>query len=315
MSDPQSIPGYTLLRPVGRGNTSQVYLASDPDGQRVALKLPHDSTLQHQEAAERFGNEVRLTLQLRHPHLVRGYAGMPFGTQAFLSMRYYPGGALDEQLGDLPERRLPTMEAARILTDVASALVYLHEAGAVHQDVKPQNVYVDGGRAALGDLGSTYFTSQGGKVSGSPYYMAPEIYHGESSSSASDVYSLGIMMYELLTGARPFQGSTYEELMVSHLTRFPQPLSHLNPEIPRSVARLAEQALAKRAADRPAAATLHQALQAFIGETPPEPEGLTPVAPSKAMGRHAPAPPRTPENAKGPAAPEGRSWNPFKRRK
>ncbi|PJI53070.1 hypothetical protein CTI14_33620 [Methylobacterium radiotolerans] len=76
---------------MGRGNTSQVYLASDPDGQRVALKLPHDSTLQHQEAAERFGNEVRLTLQLRHPHLVRGYAGMPFGTQAFLSMRYYPG--------------------------------------------------------------------------------------------------------------------------------------------------------------------------------------------------------------------------------
>lgn len=324
MTNPEQIlPGYQLLRTIGRGNTSSVRLAINPEGQQVAVKLPHPETLKVHDSAERFGNEVRLTLQFRHPHLVRGFDGTPFGTQAFLAIEYYPRGALSEHLAQLPInlRTLPLESALRVLADISSALTYLHKLDAVHQDVKTQNVYVDvEGRAALGDLGNTYFTSQGGKVSGSPYYMAPEIYHGEGSSSASDVYSLGIMMYELLTGNRPFSGSTYEELMIAHLTRFPAPLNHLNASVPRPVARLAEQALAKRPNERPSADTIRRALLSALGETPQD--ELTEekeAQPEQTMGRHGPVAPREPLTSKAaePAPAENKKarggWNPFKR--
>lgn len=326
MTEPTPIPGYTLIRPIGRGNTSLVFLATDQAGQQVALKRPHTSTLKVQEAAERFGNEVRLTMKFRHPHIVHGYAGTPFGPQAFLALRYYPHGALNEQLAGLPGGRLRVPEALRILADIASALAYLHHLGAVHQDVKTQNVYVDQGRAALGDLGNTYFTAQGGQVSGSPYYMAPEIFHGESSSSASDVYSLGILMYELLSGARPHQGNSYEELMVAHMTRLPPPLTHLNPSVDRLVSRLAGQALAQRPTERPTADTIRRALLSALGETP-EDEVYDETARTSATmfptGRHGhapPAPSRTtkPEPAgrnEAKAAPKTGGWNPFKRKK
>lgn len=328
MSEQRTIPGYILLRPLGRGNTSLVHLAAADDGRYVALKVPHEQTLKDQEAAERFGNEVRLTLQFRHPHLVQGFDGKPFGTHSFLALRYYPHGDLTEELDSLPgARRLREDKALRILADVTSALTYLHHLGAVHQDVKPHNVYVHEGRAALGDMGSTYFTAQGGKVSGSPYYMAPEIYHGESSSAASDVYSVGVMMYELLSGSRPYTGHSYEELMVAHLTRFPQPLSYLNTNVDRRVSRLAEQALAKRSAERPSADELRRALLQALGETPQdevydEPAEPAPVQapPTRKVGRHGPAPlAESSVAASGEAdaqdAEKSGRWNPFKRRK
>lgn len=325
MTDSSRIPtGYRLIRSIGRGNTSQVYLATDPEGREVALKLPHPETLRVHDSAERFGNEVRLTLQFKHPHIVRGFAGTPFGTLAFLSIQYFPVGSLSEQLVVQQGRKLDLPQAMRILCDIAGALAYLHKNGAVHQDVKTQNVYVDAqGRAALGDLGNTYFIAQGGKVSGSPYYMAPEIYHGESSSSASDVYSLAVMMYELLTGQRPFNGGSYEELMVAHLTRFPTPLSHVNPDVPRPVSRLVEQAIAKKPQDRPTADSIYRALLAALNEKPDdeEVEGVQSPATYQA-GRHGttrvppgsatPAPPATPST---PPEKGGWGWNPFKKKK
>ncbi|WP_189011567.1 serine/threonine-protein kinase [Deinococcus malanensis] len=329
MTSERTIPGYKLLRLLGRGNTSLVYLAAAEDGRHVALKIPHEQTLKEKEAAERFGNEVRLTLQFRHPHIVHAHAGTPFGAQAFLALRYYPQGDLTEHLEDLPPgRRLPERQALRILADVASALTYLHHLGAVHQDVKPQNVYVHEGRAALGDMGSTFFTSQGGKVSGSPFYMAPEIYHGESSSGASDVYSLGIMMYELLSGARPFHGSSYEELMVAHLTRFPRSMAHLNSHVDRRISRLAELALAKRPAERPSADELRRALLEALGEPPQDeiyddsPSTPEVVTAGRTVGRHKPVPMVVPAPTSPPAPAEddkesdrsGR-WSLFKRRK
>ena len=326
MTEPakRAIPGHTLHRTLGRGNTSLVWLATDPQGRDVALKLPHEETLRVQEAAERFGNEVRLTLKFQHPHVVQGYAGQAFGPEAFLTIRYYPDGALNEQLARI-SGRLPPASAMRLLADVASALAYLHHLGAVHQDLKTHNIYVDeAGRAALGDLGNTYFVAQGGQVSGSPYYMAPEIYHGESSSAASDVYSLGILMYELLAGERPYQGHTYEELMVAHMTRFPAPLTHLNPAVSRPVSRLAELALAKRPGERPSADAIRRALLKDLGETPHDEVYEDSSAPveqevgkTTLVGRHGPVQSRTPrpEPEARPEPPRGGGWNPFKRRK
>jgi len=319
MTAHRSLPGYRLLHLLGRGHTSLVHLARDPQGRQVALKIPLEETLGTPEAAARFGNEVRLTLQFRHPRLVRGYAGTAFGPQAFLALHYYPEGALSDLLERQSGTRLPLQEALRVLADVASGLGHLHRLGAVHQDVKTQNVYLEGGRAALGDLGSTYFTAQGGETSGSPFYMAPEIYQGEGSSPASDVYSLGILAYELLSGERPHQGESYQELMGAHLTRFAPPLSALNPGVPRPVARLAELALAKRPQDRPTAEALRRALLAALGEDPheemPVESAPAPVAASRQVGRHGqPAPPSAPPPDEESEAVGGR-WNPFRRRK
>ncbi|WP_412027409.1 serine/threonine-protein kinase [Deinococcus yunweiensis] len=322
------IPGYAMHRVLGRGNTSAVHLAIDPDGRKVALKIPHPDTLRVQDAAERFANEVRLTLKFKHPRLVRGWAGTPHGQHAFLSLEYYPQGSLSDHLEQQLVRRVELERALRILADVASALAYLHKQGAVHQDVKTHNVYLDDqGRAALGDMGSTYFVAQGGKVSGSPYYMAPEIYHGETSSSASDVYSLGILMYELLSGDRPFNGNSYEELMVAHLTRFPVSLSHLNPAVARSVSKMAELALAKRPADRPTAEAIRREILLSLGEQTDEERGddelrRTQAEPVKNVGRHGHSTQRSaPRPAEPTPAPriekddEKRGWNPFRRKK
>ena len=317
---PLTLKNYALSRSIGRGNTSDVRLATGPDGREVAIKLPLPATLRQHDAAERFGNEVRLTLQFQHPHVVRGFAGTPFGPGAFLALFYYPEGPLSNRLRGQP---LPNEEALRILADIAAALAYLHRLGAVHQDVKPQNVYVSGGRAALGDLGSADFVAQGSKTSGSPYYMAPEVYHGESTSSASDVYSLGVMAWELLTGARPFVGNSYEELMVAHLSRFPAPLASLRPELPRALSRLLDRTFAKRPHERPTADALRRALLEALGETPQEedlPAEEAPLAGQQA-GRHTAAPrvtgpqgstetPTQPERVR----PARRGWNPFRRK-
>lgn len=314
-----NIPNYEILRALGRGNTSVVCLARDAQGREVALKVPSPTTLGDPAAAARFGNEVRLSLQLKHPHLIKAYGGTAFGTQAHLALHYYPHGALSDQLEAQEGRALSRKEAMRILADIASALRFLHESGAVHQDVKPQNVYVDGeGRAALGDLGSAYFTAQGSQTSGSPFYMAPEVYRGDATTPASDVYSLGIMMYELLGGERPFKGESYDALMVAHLNSFAEPLSQLAPSVPRSVARMAEKALAKRASDRPTAEAIEQVLLVALGEkvvTPEADPAPAPApAPSVVTGRHAAAEPSR-EKEKDHKEKGGFSWNPFKRKK
>jgi eukaryotic-like serine/threonine-protein kinase len=337
--------GYRLLRGLGRGNTSRVYLAekatldkpgSQPQvrcGTRVALKLPLPETLADQAAAERFANEVRLTLQFRHPHLVGGLDGTPFGPDAFLAMHHYEGGMLARELA---QGQLELKTALRVLADVASGLAYLHKAGAVHQDVKTQNVYLEPGetqgsfRAALGDFGSTYFQAQGGQVSGSPFYMAPEVYQGEMTGPPSDVYSFGVLAYELLTGERPHRGDSYETLMVSHLTHFPAPLAKLG--VPKGLGRLLDAALAKRPADRPESALLRRGLFDSLGlpdEAGPEHIDSAPKAPKvsrASVGRHGPEVTALQQTDSGVSAqlaagltrqqavPEKRGWNPFKKK-
>jgi len=341
--------GYRLLRGLGRGNTSRVYLAEkiaaapgSPEaeagqpaavrsGTRVALKLPLPATLADQAAAERFANEVRLSLQFRHPNLVVGLDGTPFGPDTFLAMRHYAGGTLAQQLG---VGKLSLSVTLQVLTDVASGLASLHRAGAVHQDVKTQNVYLEAAeepgrfRAALGDFGSAYFQAQGGQVSGSPFYMAPEVYQGEMTGPPSDVYSFGVLAHELLTGERPHLGDSYERLMISHLTHYPM---QLNIEgVPRGLSRLLDAALAKRPADRPDSAALRRALLSSLGqpdetEAVAEPEAAPPAPVSRAsVGRHgadsAPAtrpPTFTQPGAKAPEPPPPsgkRGWNPFRKR-
>lgn len=298
-----SIPGVTLLRPIGRGYTARVF-AGKVEGLsgQYAIKVPNPETLADHAAAERFANEVRLSMQFNHPNLVRGVSGVAFGAGAYLAMPRYREGTLGDQ--QEAGRTFSTAETLAILADIAAGVCYLHQQGGVHQDIKPHNVYLGGektgGAAALGDFGSTYLAGGKRSVSGSPFYMSPEIYHGEASSSASDVYSFGVMSYELLAGKRPFVGSSYEELMVAHLTQFAAPLGAQNPEVPRPLVRLIEQSMSKQAYERPSAAALLEALQQVTQPAPaaePEPAPEAPKLGRASLQEAAPpAPEPTPES-------------------
>ncbi|PYE48700.1 serine/threonine-protein kinase [Deinococcus yavapaiensis] len=317
-----NLPDYTLQRTLGRGNSAWVYLALNSQGQRVALKVPFQETLENPERAERFANEVRLSLQLKHENLVIGYAGVPFGTNSFLAMRYFPESTLARwlELGRVPEN-----EALVIISDVARALTFLHAQGVVHQDVKSQNVYLDAGRAALGDFGAAYFIAQGGRGAGSPFYMAPEIYRGELGTPASDVYSLCVLAYELLTGERPFVSDTYEGLMVAHLSSYPKSLVHTVSKVPKSVTALVERGLAKTAQDRPVARDFVMAIEEVQGVRSglklDEVAASNDLKPPTTFGRAGAAKPTMAASAERSAnsgqsgQPERRAWwKPFKKR-
>ncbi|MDO4262906.1 MAG: serine/threonine-protein kinase [Deinococcus sp.] len=336
MSDLPTIPGFRPTRLLGTGSTARVYLARDAEGRRVALKvlLPAAERQDNPGAAEMFAGEVRMTLQLRHPHLVRGYSGQAYGEGAWLALEYFPDGSLDQQM--MTGVPLPLEQGARTLRGVAAGLDYMHAQGAVHQDVKTQNVYLDGGRAVLADFGCSYMIGQGGRAGGSPFYMAPEIYRGEGGTAASDVYSFGVLGYEVLAGQRPFRAESYEDLMGEHLLTAAPALSHLNPQVPRPLARLLQRALAKAPADRPALGELLAALDDVAGAEQVAPVPL-PVARTESgaqLGRHAaptsaadgPAPASVAQEASGAgeaASSAGANngatgllsrWNPFRKK-
>ncbi len=239
MTRPLRREDFRLELLLGLGATGQVYLAYAPDGRPVALKIPRAEVHKDPALAERFAREVRLSLGLSHPHLVKGIAGKPYGKGAFLALEYFKEGSLEERLQKGP---LPREHALGYLGQLAEALLYLHRLGIVHQDVKPANVFLRGTVAKLGDFGvaRTREDAEPLERAGSPFYMAPELFKGEEASPASDAYSFGVLAYELLAGKRPFYGETYEELLAAHLTEKPPPLKGENPQIARAVLGLLE---------------------------------------------------------------------------
>jgi serine/threonine-protein kinase len=226
---------FRLEMLLGLGQTAQVYLGRAPDGTRVALKIPKKEVRQDPKLAERFAREVSFSLSLRHPHLVRGLAGVPFGEEAFLALEYFPEGTLEDRLRQGP---LPREEGVRALLQVGEALLFLHGKGLLHQDVKPSNVFVGEGVYKLGDLGTLRTPEdRTQEYAGSPHYLAPELFLGASPSPKSDAYSFGVMAYEVLTGKRPFRGETLEEVRNAHLF-LPPPPTNLPPYLDRALRRL-----------------------------------------------------------------------------
>ncbi|MFC0596620.1 serine/threonine-protein kinase [Thermus composti] len=248
---------------LGLGQTAQVYLALGPKGERVALKIPKKEVREDPRLSERFGREVSFSLSLRHPHLVRGLWGVPFGEEAFLALEYFPQGTLEERLQKGP---LPREEALKALRQVGEALVFLHGKGLLHQDVKPSNVFVGEGGYKLGDLGTLRAKEDPSpEYAGSPPYLAPELFLGERPSEKSDAYSFGVMAYELLVGRRPFHGKTLEALRNAHLLLPPPPTAQ-PPRLDRALRGL----LAKKPGERLSVGAFLELLEEKPQETLPE---------------------------------------------
>ncbi|GIX34259.1 MAG: hypothetical protein KatS3mg126_0038 [Lysobacteraceae bacterium] len=226
-----NIPGYRILRPLGEGGMASVFLAVQESLDReVALKVMAPALAANAEFTERFLKEGRITAKLSHPNLVTVYDIGSHGSIYYLAAEYIPGGSLREKI----DAGLTVAETLDIVCDVARGLHYAHEKGFVHRDVKPGNILFKlDGTAVLADFGiakamdAKSSATMAGASIGTPDYMSPEQARAESVDGRSDLYSLGAMLYEMLTGEPPYQASDPFTVALMHVT---QPVPTLPPE-------------------------------------------------------------------------------------
>jgi serine/threonine-protein kinase len=252
---------YLLERELGGGGMSRVFVALDRAlGRKVVVKvlLPE---LAAGVNVERFRREIQLAAQLQHPHIVPLLsAGEAEGLPYFI-MPFVTGESLRARVAR--EGEFPIAETVRILRDVVSALAYAHGNGVIHRDVKPDNVLLSGGVAVVTDFGvakavsassdaaGTGLTSLGVAL-GTPAYMAPEqATASPNTDHRADIYALGIVAYEMLTGATPFVGRSAQQVLAAQVVEEPEPVERRRPAVPPMLATLVRECLAKRPADRP----------------------------------------------------------------
>jgi hypothetical protein len=247
---------YRIIGLLGRGGMGEVYRADDLKlGQPVALKFLPKHLASDRERLERFYAEVRMARQVSHPNVCRVYDVGEVDGQHFLSMEYVDG----EDLASLLKRigHLPADKALDISRELCAGLAAAHDKGVLHRDLKPSNVMIDGrGRARITDFGLAVAADEAfdGEVSGTPAYMAPEQLAGKGASARSDVYSLGLVLYELYTGRKAFDGATLGELRRKHAEEAPRSPSAISPGFDPVVERVILRCLEKEPAARPASA-------------------------------------------------------------
>jgi serine/threonine protein kinase/tetratricopeptide (TPR) repeat protein len=250
---------YHIVDHLGRGGMAEVYKAYQPNLDRyVAVKLMHPHLAAEADFIGRFEREAKNVAALRHPNIVQVYDYDVEQDTPYMVMEFIEGGTLKAHLEKLRQRGdwLTVSEAVRLVREVGQALAYAHGRGMVHRDVKSANVMVDtGGRAILTDFGiakmlaSTGSTATGA-VMGTPAYMAPEQGMGNPGDARSDLYSLGVMMFEMLTGRLPYEADTPLAVILKHINDpLPNPRA-LAPSLPEPLERVLFKALAKNPDDR-----------------------------------------------------------------
>ncbi|GAB4544811.1 MAG: hypothetical protein OHK0023_02150 [Anaerolineae bacterium] len=247
----QTIGQYEILELLGTGGMAVVFRARHiPMDREVALKIIETKLARDPEFVRRFEREARTVVNLSHPHIIKVFDFGREGELFYLAMELHIGGSLARrvQMG-----AFSTDRAMRLMDQIASALDYAHSEGLVHRDLKPQNVLLDKqGNAILTDFGiarilvagQTRFT-QTGMAMGTPSYMSPEAWEGRHIDGRADVYSLGVMLYEMLTGMVPFEGETPAAVMYKHLMEAPPPLHLTRTELGEQVEAVINKALAK----------------------------------------------------------------------
>jgi TolB-like protein/Tfp pilus assembly protein PilF len=252
---------YVIERELGRGGMAIVWLARDlKHGRLVAVKVLHPE-LAATLGPERFLREIQVTAQLQHPHILPVYDSGESTGQLWYTMPYIEGESLRERLRR--EGQLPIGHTLRILREVAEALAYAHGRGIVHRDIKPENLLLTAGQALLADFGiaraldapiNERLTATG-LVIGTPAYMSPEQASGEASfDQRGDLYALGVVAYEMLTGQPPLRGRSLQALIAAHLVEAPEPIRELRPDTPPALERLIMRLLAKTPGERPQSA-------------------------------------------------------------
>lgn len=241
---------YLLKEPIGSGGMSCVYKAHDPVLDReVAVKILPPELGRDETLRRRFQEEARALGRVQHPNLIRIYAVGQEGLSSYYAMELIGGVSLQRAMAALG--KMTVEEAASVLFQVSGALQAVHETGIVHRDVKPSNIMLDAsGRAILMDFGLARreerqtFTAAGA-VLGTPEYMSPEQARGDKADLRSDLYSLGVVLYELIGGRPPFFGKDTISILRRHVEEPPPPLESLTPDVPQEVRDIVSRLLAK----------------------------------------------------------------------
>ncbi|MHC4777202.1 MAG: serine/threonine-protein kinase [Planctomycetota bacterium] len=270
---PRTLKHYKVIREIGAGGMGRVLKCLDTTLNRyVAIKMLRPALSRDAGFVERFRREALAVAKTRHPNIVHIYSIDQEDEHVFYSMEYVEGEGLDQ----LIERRarIPVREAVEIIRQAAEGLSHVHKAGILHRDIKPSNLLMDSAnRILLTDFGlakmdyhqifKTAFPAEEGKtrkqslgetdpgrIMGTPYYMAPECISGRPPDLQSDIYSLGIVFYEILTGCVPFNGDTPTEIFQSHLNEIPVPIGELVPDASLKVANIVYRCIEKQPSSR-----------------------------------------------------------------
>ena len=260
----QTLGHYRILREIGAGGMGVVYQAEDTTlGRHVALKILPPELAADEERRARFAREARAVAALNHPNIVTVHSVEESGGTHFITMELVQGKTLAELL---PPQGVALGRFFEIAIPLADAVAAAHQQGITHRDLKPANVMIGAdGRVKVLDFGlakglagqghpagefPTRSETQAGHTVGTPAYMSPEQAQGERVDARSDIFSLGIVFYEMLTGRRPFEGSNPASVISAILRDMPRPVSELQPAVPRALARLVDRCLAKNPVDR-----------------------------------------------------------------
>jgi beta-lactam-binding protein with PASTA domain/predicted Ser/Thr protein kinase len=261
---------YRVLRKLGSGGMADVYLAEDEElGRRIAIKILNDRHASDEQFVERFRREAKNAAGLSHPSIVQIYdRGEAEGTY-YIAMEYLDGRTLKQAAGRQP---LPVGEAIDYARQILGALRFAHRKGIVHRDIKPHNALIDDdSRVKVTDFGiaragAASQMTEAGSIIGTAQYLSPEQARGGVVDHRSDLYSVGVVLYELLTGSVPFTGDTPVEIAMKHLSTVPEPPSARRSEIPRNLDQVVLRALAKDPEERYSSAEEMDAELARVAE-------------------------------------------------
>ncbi len=307
----KTLGNYQIIERVGKGGMATVYKAYQPALDRqVAVKVIHEQLASEDiEYVKRFQREAKVVASLRHPNIVQVFDYGVENNLPYMVMEYLDGHTLKAELQALAAKGqpMPFDEVRRIFEAVASAVAYAHSQGLIHRDIKPANIFLTHkGEVILTDFGiarvagGTQYTASG-VVIGTPDYMSPEQCQGAHGDARSDIYSLGIVLYEMLTGRVPFEADTPLSVIMKHVSEPPPPPRQINASIPEPVASVLMKTLAKEPDDRyPRVEEVMTALDSAFAKSSVSPL-VAPVSSRTGGGQSIPVGRSAPKDARRPA--------------
>ena len=267
---------YTVRELIGTGGMANVYKAvvgpggPVPEGTVVAVKVLRQELMHDPDLVRRFKNESKAISLLNHPNIVKVYDVSVSDHLQYIVMEYVDGMTLREYLNERGGK-LTSRETVHFISQILKALDHAHHNGVVHRDIKPQNIMLrDNGQLRMMDFGIARISRAenqltGGKAMGSVHYISPEQAKGDETDFTSDIYSVGVMMYEMLSGHLPFDADDVVEVAIKQISDKPQSLQELAPNVPHGLVEITERAMAKRPDNRYAsAAEMLNALNAYV---------------------------------------------------